>query len=122
VRFFSWRTANIFPHRTLPTLGWSFPLPCIRTRRRNKTHDKQICLSCVSVWHMFAVRFTTTHGKILLKILIFVLLLISPLQNIILYSIIQIYTCLDKFTIFKNYVSLKVFSLYTSNLNCKCIK
>jgi hypothetical protein len=45
--------------------------------------------------YMFAVRFTTAHGKVFSKKLFFAHLLISPLQNIILYYIFQSYACLD---------------------------
>jgi hypothetical protein len=43
-------------------------------------------------------------------------------KDIILYFIFQICSCLDKFTIFNNYLSLKKNLSYTSNLNYKCIK
>jgi hypothetical protein len=74
----------------------------------------------VRVFKFYTYAQRTTKYFFKIWVLHFFLFLIF--NNIILYSIIQIYTCLDKFTIFKNYVSLKPFLPYTSNLNCKCIK
>jgi hypothetical protein len=83
--------------------------------------------------YIFVVRFPPAHGKDIpcrgknmaknfFKKLIFVLLFISPLQKyyFVLY-IFQSYTCLYRFTIFNNYVPVKQFLSYMSNLNCKCI-
>jgi hypothetical protein len=130
--FLPWGTANFFPRRPLP------PSPTVRPRffgylcralgqgARQTSLGAHICLPCVFPRRTTNICvcqcFPTVHGKVFLKKLIFVLLFISPLQNIILYSIFQSYTCLDKFTIFNNYVSLKEFFSYGSNLNCKCIK
>jgi hypothetical protein len=59
-------------------------LPCARTRRTAKTFfllcavEKR--MTNISIWH--TVRFLTTQGKVFfLKKIIFVLLLISPLQK-----------------------------------------
>jgi hypothetical protein len=74
VRFLHWRTVNFFPHRRpLP------PCPTVKVRF--------FCYLCraprqgARQTHMFAVRFPKTHGKVFLKMLIFVLLFISPLQQ-----------------------------------------
>jgi hypothetical protein len=110
--FCAWKTSKPLPpvttlHNCLPTYFSPDPLSCFM-------------IKCTAKTYMFVMRFHTTHD-IVLKI-IFVLLFISPLQKHILYSTFQFYTCLDKFTIFNNYLSHKEFCPYLSNLNCKCIK
>jgi hypothetical protein len=118
--FFPWHTANEF----FSCPSWRLTLAFVV--RRLETHNKDISLSCVShrctAKIYLVVRFPTTHGKEFFKKMIFVLLFISPLQKyyFVLY-IFQSYTCLYRFTIFNNYVPVKQFLSYMSNLNCKCI-
>jgi hypothetical protein len=76
-------------------------------------HGKHIPFSCI---------FLKCTTKCFLKKWFLFFFLFVQTKTLFLYSTFQFYTCLYKFTIFKNYVSFKEFLLYTTNLNCKCIK
>jgi hypothetical protein len=121
VRFSLGARQTFFPtgrYPLLQLLACGLPLLCARARhtnipfvvRRRKTHDKHIvCCAFPSGARqkdMFAVRLPTAHDIFFQKNY-FVLLFISPLQKHYFVLYILIYTCLDKFTIFDNYVPLK---------------
>jgi hypothetical protein len=59
--------------------------------------------------YKFAVHFLSAHGKVTIFFLISILFLISPLQRHYFVLYIPIYTFLDMFTIFNNFLSFKDF-------------
>jgi hypothetical protein len=96
-------------HLSPPLPNYFFdPLPCVIRKHTSKIYLYRIlgqgrAFPFLKKWFLYFFLFL--HYK-----------------NIILYSIFKFYTCLDKFNIFNNYVSLKQCLRYTSNLNWKCIK
>jgi hypothetical protein len=107
VRFKYRRTTKIFFF-----LHYCNKHPLVFDVRRLETHDKDKYLPCVSLRHTAksplcrAFRYDARQ-RFFLKILIFYFFIFLHYIDIILYSIFQIHTWLNKFTIFKNYASLK---------------
>jgi hypothetical protein len=85
--------------------------PLVFDVRRLETHDKDKYLPCVSLRHTakspLCRAFRYDARQRFFKISIFYFVLFLHYRDIILYSIFQIHTWLNKFTIFKNYASLK---------------
>jgi hypothetical protein len=89
-----------------------------------KTHDKDglFAVRFALAHDKHAVRFMWAYDKVFFKNVVSELLLIVPPLNIILSSIFQLCNHIYLFANFKEFLSLKGFFSYKSNLNCKCIK
>jgi hypothetical protein len=97
--FFYWRTANNFPPTGRYPLWQPFPVRYLCRALGQGARQRHILCFAFSYGarqtYTFAVRFLVVHGKVFFLKWNFAFLFISPLKNIILYSIFQFYTCLN---------------------------